>query len=145
MGGYENATNESERFEHECERLGIDNYTVEVNDETLLAYHTLIISTIGELLRASSSKITAVKCTELSGGSRVKQRISLLFNLEVPRSPQKTTVIKRRSGMAGKQLVIDAEGIAGSETRGKQKKRNTRLTDNGNRDTLVPSEAKPEG
>lgn len=129
MASYEDAVSETDKLQLELERFGIDDYTIEVVDESLLPYITATITALGGLYSASSSKVKVVKASELSRATGNKQRFSLLLNVEVPRAPLSTTILQGRRKVPGGNDSQNSGGTPDSPSTASQKGRKTRLTE----------------
>lgn len=129
MGAYEDATTESERIENILGLHAVDNYQIEVNNESLLSEIASLISDGQPILWTSGRKCVQIRATEHNRSYGASARFTLLAVIEVPRQTAPTKVLKRRPGLVGKQLSVDAGNQADGPTTGGKKRRDSRLTE----------------
>lgn len=129
MGAYEDITTASERIEHILGLHGVDNYQIEINNDAILSHIESYLSDGQSVLWSDSRKCVQIRATEHNRGYGAYARFTVLAVIEVPRSQQSTKIVKRRPGLAGKQLSISAGDEADVPTTPTQKKRNSRLTE----------------
>lgn len=129
MGSYEDYANESEQIEHILGLHAVDNYQIEVNNESILNPILNCLKESESVLWADSRKCVQFRATEHNRGYGANARFTLLIVMEVPRPGSKTKITKRRPSVAREQLSIDVGGSAGEKPTAPKKGRNPRLTE----------------
>lgn len=129
MGSYEDYAHDSEQIEHILGLHEVDNYQIEVNNDTLFADIKNFIRDSESVLWADSRKCVQLRATEHNRSYGANARVTFLLVMEIPRSHTSTKIVKRRPGLAGKQLSISAGGEAEGTPTVAKKKRDSRLTE----------------